>query len=456
MTPAARIAAVIELLDEMLGTERPADTIMSAYFRARKFIGSKDRAAVASHAYRVLRNFLRLNWHLERANAKLTGRNLMLAELLLAEGVAREDVKNVFSGEKYAPEKLREEETYLTSRLLSASQLPSLGARAAVDPENDNSLWEPQDMPLHIKVECPPEYAEKFQSVFGEDFEKEMRGMMTEAPMDLRVNPRVMLRDEALAEIRRERIDVLPCELSPFGIRVAGRPALQTLDIFRRGGVEIQDEGSQLIALLLGAKPGEAVVDFCAGAGGKTLAIAAQMNNKGRVVACDVLDKRLAKARTRFTRAGLDNIQTRPLSSENDKWVKRSAGTFDRVLVDAPCSGTGVWRRNPDARWKQLGPSLDALLSLQESILRSAARLAKPGGTLVYATCSLLPDENQNQVEKFLAAHPDFKLIPVRDAWQNAMGTDAPEALQGEYMALTPARHETDGFFAAIMEKNTK
>lgn len=434
MTPAARIAAVIELLDEMLGTERPADTIMSAYFRARKFIGSKDRAAVASHTYRVLRNFLRLNWHLQRANAKITGRNFMLAELLLAEGVAREDVKNIFSGEKYAPAKLREEETYLTSRLLERA-------------------FEPDDMPLHIKVECPAEYAEKFQSVFGADFETEMRGMIAEAPMDLRVNPRVISRDEALKEIRKERIDALPCELSPFGIRVVGRPAMQTLDIFRRGGVEIQDEGSQLIALLLGAKPGEAVVDFCAGAGGKTLAIAAQMNNKGRVVACDVLDRRLEKARTRFTRAGLDNIQTRPLTSENDKWVKRSAGGFDRVLVDAPCSGTGVWRRNPDARWKQLGPTLDELLALQESILRSAARLVKSGGTLVYATCSLLPDENQMQVEKFLVAHPDFKLVPVRDAWKSAMSIDAPEVLQHDYMALTPARHETDGFFAAVMAR---
>jgi 16S rRNA (cytosine967-C5)-methyltransferase len=203
-----------------------------------------------------------------------------------------------------------------------------------------------------------------------------------------------------------------------------------------------------LIALLVDAKPGEAVVDFCAGAGGKTLAIAAMMGNKGRVVACDVLEKRLAKARIRFTRAGLDNIQTRPLSSENDKWVKRSAGTFDRVLVDAPCSGTGVWRRNPDARWKNLGPSLAELLPLQENILRSAARLVKPGGRLVYATCSLLPDENQMQVQKFLAAHPDFTLIPIADAWPAA-----PTDIQGEMMALTPARHGTDGFFAAIMTR---
>ncbi|HCM84239.1 MAG TPA: rRNA cytosine-C5-methylase, partial [Rhodospirillaceae bacterium] len=210
-------------------------------------------------------------------------------------------------------------------------------------------------------------------------------------------------------------------------------------------------EGSQLIAFLLGAKPGEAVVDFCAGAGGKTLAIAAQMNNKGRVVACDISDKRLSNARTRFTRAGLNNIQTRVLSSENDKWVKRSAGTFDRVLVDAPCSGTGVWRRNPDARWKNLGPTLDELLTLQGSILRSAARLVKPGGTLVYATCSLLPDENQMQVEKFLAAHPDFTLVPIAEAWQTAMAVPLAPSITGEMMALTPGRHETDGFFAAVM-----
>ncbi len=429
MTPAARIQATIELIDEMLTQPRPADGIMSAYFRARKYIGSKDRSFIASSAYRLLRRFLRLSWHLDRAGAARNGRNLVLAELALAEGWPLEKITETFSGLQYAPPRLAQDEQKFLARI-------------------GNEI-EPAAMPRHTRLECPPEYEDKFRAVFGDDFEKEMRAMMTEAPLDLRVNPRVITRDAAVKELKQENIDAALTSYSPFGLRIHSRPHLPTMDIFKRGGVEIQDEGSQLIALLVGARAGEQVVDFCAGAGGKTLAIAAMMNNKGRVVACDVLDKRLSRSRVRFTRAGLDNIQTRPLTSENDKWVKRSAGQYDRVLVDAPCSGTGVWRRNPDARWKHLGPGLDELLPLQASILKSAARLVKPGGRLVYATCSLLPDENQLQVEKFLAEHSDFKLLPV----QQAAGADTNLPDTGDYMTLSSARHQTDGFFAAIMER---
>lgn len=433
MTPAARIAAVIEILDEIIHQPKPADTIMSAYFRARKFIGSKDRTAIASQSYRSLRRYLRLEFHIKNSQAKLTARNLVLVELFLAEQQSIDDIARIFSGQQYAPARLTSGEIAWLEKLGTA--------------------FEPPAMPISVRLECPDAYAEKFVEVFGDRLATEMQAMMTEASLDLRVNPRVIARDAAIRELQQHDIQCTATPISPFGIRVTGRPALPTLDLFKRGGVEIQDEGSQLIAFLLGAKPGEAVVDFCAGAGGKTLAIAAMMENKGRVVACDVLEKRLARSRVRFTRAGLDNIITRPLSSENDKWVKRSKGTFDRVLVDAPCSGTGVWRRNPDARWKHLGPGLDELLPLQESILNSASRLVKPGGTLVYATCSLLPDENQNQVQKFLTTHPDFQLLPVRDAWKNALATEAPTALQGEMMALTPAQHQTDGFFAAVMTR---
>jgi len=429
MTPAGRIAATIECLDEIIAAPRPADAVISAYFRARRYIGSKDRSAVASQIYLILRHFLRLSWHLEQAGARRNGRNSVLVELLLSEQWPVEEIQENFTGEHYAPARLREEERFLLVRL--------------------GTVFEPPEMPLYVQVECPEEYAEKFQAAFSENFAAEMRGMLTEALMDLRVNPRVITRAAAIAELKAAKIDAAPTPYSPFGIRIHGRPALPTLDLYKRGGVEIQDEGSQLIALLVGAQPGEQIVDFCAGAGGKTLAIAAMMENKGRVIACDVLDRRLEKSRTRFTRAGLENIQIRPLTSENDKWVKRSAGQFDRVLVDAPCSGTGVWRRNPDARWKQLGPSLVELLPLQARILSSTARLVKPGGRLVYATCSLLPDENQMQVERFLAEHPDFKLLPV----QQASTPDMHLPHTGDYMNLSPARHNTDGFFAAVMQK---
>ena len=222
---------------------------------------------------------------------------------------------------------------------------------------------------------------------------------------------------------------------------------MRVLPLLQSGAAEIQDAGSQLVALLVDAKPGQRVVDFCAGAGGKTLAISAQMKNKGRIVACDVLANRLKRGAERFRRAGLHNIDLRPLKNENDPWIKRHRNSFDRVLVDAPCSGTGTWRRNPDARWNALGPGLEKLVPLQASILASAARLVKPGGRLIYATCSMLPIENEKQIETFLAAHPDFRPLNYTDVLEGI----APNP--GPYLMLTPAQHETDGFFAAVMER---
>lgn len=204
--------------------------------------------------------------------------------------------------------------------------------------------------------------------------------------------------------------------------------------------------------MLLDARPGERVADFCAGAGGKTLAIAAQMNNKGRVVSCDVSEARLKRCAERLRGAGLHNAETRLLTSETDRWVKRHKGGFDRVLVDAPCSGTGTWRRNPDARWRAPEEKgLENLVALQARILASAARLVRPGGRLVYATCSLLPGENEEQVAAFLAAHPAFSVVPLLEAAPNLTGS-----AHRDYLSLTPARHDTDGFFAAVLQRETQ
>ena len=202
-----------------------------------------------------------------------------------------------------------------------------------------------------------------------------------------------------------------------------------------------------MVAVVADAKPGEQVADFCAGAGGKTLAMGASMKNRGRIVAMDVLGGRLTRAKERFRRAGLHNIETRPLTSERDKFVKRHVGHFDLVLVDAPCSGVGTWRRDPDKRWRQLGPGLSSLVPLQKSILDSACRMVKPGGRLVYATCSLLPEENEKQVDDFLKDHPEFELKPL---------THVPGAEKEVYLKLSPAKHDTDGFFAALMERRKK
>lgn len=430
MTPAARLQAVIDLLTEIDQTQRPADAVMSAFFRNRRYIGSKDRTAVAQAVYSVLRRHARLHWWLEREGHPATPRALAFANEILGEGRAAATVLKLCDGAKFAPAELSPEELRLVRAL------------------DTHTLEHPQ-MPEAVWVECPDWAEEPMRAALGDRFAVEMRKLLEPAPLDLRINPVKASRDSAKKALERASITAAPTPWSPWGLRVQGRPPLGGVDAFKQGLVEIQDEGSQLVALAVAPKPGQQVVDFCAGAGGKTLAIAAMMQNKGRVVACDVLAGRLKRAGERFRRAGLHNIEPHPLTSERDPWVKRHKRKFDRVLVDAPCSGTGTWRRNPDSRWRQLGPGLDKLLPLQASILDSAARLVKPGGRLIYATCSMLPEENEKQVAAFVETHPDFTVLPAGDVW-NEEGFGTPPS-EGPYLRLTPARHDTDGFFAAIL-----
>jgi 16S rRNA (cytosine967-C5)-methyltransferase len=424
MTPSARIEAVIELLTKMMTTPRPADTLASAYFRNRRFIGSKDRQAIANRLYKIMREYHRLGWWVKRAECEVTARALVIASLMFEEGYKAGELGDVFNGGKYAPAPLSTEETTLAKTL-------------------QGEKLENADMPQRERLECPDWAYEDLKKVLGARFEAEMSAMMGQAPLDLRVNLLKAERDEVLAELKHDGFDAHAGLISPLSIRVHGRPQISQHPLFKDGVIEIQDEGSQMVAIVADARPGEQVVDFCAGAGGKTLALGASMKNKGRIVAMDVLGGRLMRAKERFRRAGLHNIETRELSSERDKFVKRHEKHFDLVLVDAPCSGTGTWRRDPDKRWRQLGPGISTLVPLQKDILDSACRMVKPGGRLVYATCSLLPEENETQVENFLAAHPDFKLKPASEIVEIS-GVD-------KYLSVTPARHNTDGFFAAVM-----
>jgi len=274
--------------------------------------------------------------------------------------------------------------------------------------------------------------------------------------MDLRANRGKVNREQAAAALAGAGIETAPTALSPLGLRVAdGRAPVSATKAFKEGLVEVQDEGSQLIALMVGAKPGTRVCDFCAGAGGKTLALAAQMENKGQLLAFDVLKGRLDRAQTRIRRAGFHNIERKLLKDHRDPWLKRRKGKFERVLVDAPCSGVGAWRRNPDARWRIGLEEIERLSALQGEILESAQRLVEPGGRLIYATCSLLPEENEAQVSAFLAAHTDFHLLRPAEVWREAVGgeTPFPGGEDDLTLTLTPARHGTDGFFMAVMER---
>ncbi|MBX3483054.1 RsmB/NOP family class I SAM-dependent RNA methyltransferase [Phenylobacterium sp.] len=430
MTPPARLQAALDLIREIERAPRPADAVVSSWFRARRDLSEADRGVIYDLVYSMLRSQARLTWWLAKYERPATPRNRLLAWLMLGRGSTREQVERQFSGGRLAAAVLTEPERQLLGRL------------------QGGSLDHPA-MPDEVRGECPEWALDALRRRFGDAFAREMAGMLTPPPLDLRVNPLRTTREAMLAALAGLGLKATACRMAPHGIRIGERASLSRLPMLRTGEVEIQDEGSQLVALLVGAKAGERVVDFCAGAGGKTLAIAADMANKGVVIACDVLENRLKRGAERFRRAGLHNIQTRLLGSERDKWVKRHKGGFDRVLVDAPCSGTGTWRRNPDARWRAEHAGFEALLPLQAAILDSAARLVKPGGRLVYATCSLLVEENEAQVEAFLAAHPEFRPVPLREAVPQITDSAHPD-----YLSLTPARHDTDGFFAAVMVKS--
>ena len=434
MTPSARLATTIEALTEIRHTPRPADTVMSAFFRARRFIGAKDRAAIADAIYRILRGEARLGWWLETHETEIDGRSLALADLLLHGQLSFDVLDKLCSGGRYGADRISGLEENWARKLAT------------------HTLDHPK-MPLQVRLECPDWAWEKMQAAFDDRTEEVLGAMLTHAPLDLRVNTLKADRDTLLVEMKKLSWRIEKTRYAPEGMRLLGRPNLNAHKALSTGLAEIQDEGSQLVALAVAAKPGMRVLDFCAGAGGKTLAMAADMKNKGRIVACDVLEGRLKKALLRFRRAGAHNIEIQPITSESDPWLKRHKQSFDRVLVDAPCSGAGTWRRNPDARWKNLGPGLDELLKTQAAILDSAARLVKAGGRLIYATCSLLPDENQGQVSAFLERHADYKLVPVADIWAENNYANLPEGAD-DMLTLDPARHQTDGFFAAVLERN--
>ena len=288
----------------------------------------------------------------------------------------------------------------------------------------------------------------------ADDFWPLVNALNDPAPLDLRVNTLKAKRDDVQALLKTAGIDSEPTPFSPWGLRVPGKPALNQLDVFTRGDVEVQDEGSQLLALLTGASRGEMVVDFCAGAGGKTLALGAMMRNTGRLYAFDTSGHRLDALKPRLMRSGLSNIFPSQIAHERDERIKRLAGKVDRVLIDAPCSGLGTLRRNPDLKWRQSPKAVKELSAKQQAILESAARLLRPGGRLVYATCSLLRAENEDVAQAFTAAQErDFELVPVAPLLAAARVERAGELDHEGFLRLWPHRHHTDGFFAAVWQR---
>ena len=287
----------------------------------------------------------------------------------------------------------------------------------------------------------------------GDEFWPLVASLNEPAPLDLRVNALKAKRDDVQAALAASNIEAQATRYSPWGLRMRGKPAINKLDVFNRGEIEVQDEGSQLLALITDAKRGEMVVDFCAGAGGKTLALGAAMRNTGRLYAFDTSGHRLDGLKARLARSGLSNVYPAQIAHERDERIKRLAGKIDRVLVDAPCSGLGTLRRNPDLKWRQSPQAIDEMRVKQAAILVGASRLLKRGGRLVYATCSLLPVENEAIAEEFGQAHREFIPLPAAQALEAAHVGSVDELVKGDYLRLWPHRHGTDGFFAAVWER---
>ncbi len=403
-----------ELLREVLGFEFPADAVVSRYFRAHARLGQRERHVLAETVYGAVRN-LRL-WR-QLAQGAPTGS----AELrLLALGWQGEVAAAGF------PEALLGWRTQCLAQDLSG-------------------------LPPAVRYSLPDWLAERLQQQCGGEFEALAEALLRPAPLDLRANLLKATREQAREALREQGIDSEATPLSPWGLRVAGKPALQRSAAFEQGLVEVQDEGSQLLALLLAPRRGEMVVDFCAGAGGKTLALGAMMRGSGRLYAFDVSQARLERLRPRLARSGLSNVYPVAIRGERDERVQRLAGKIDRVLVDAPCSGVGTLRRNPDLKWRTAAADVERLAQQQASILAQAARLLKPGGRLVYATCSLLESENQLIVQAFLDTHPGWRLLDAAEWWSQQQ---LPGSIEGPWLRLWPQRHGTDGFFAALIERN--
>lgn len=414
-----RMVQLGQIFDQVFTWEYPADAVLSHWLRAHPQVGARDRSQLAEAVYDVLRHLRRYR-HYAESGSGTANRRLAILGLLATQG--REALEPVLSAD---------EQAWLT-------RLDEIDADA---------------LPLAVRHSYPDWLSEQLAAL--PDGESLMAALNLPAGLDLRVNPMKADRDEMLAALRKSmpQHDPQPTPYSPWGIRVQGRPSLQRTPQFEHGLLEVQDEGSQLLALLVGPKRGEMIIDFCAGAGGKTLLLGALMRSTGRLYAFDVSAARLARAKPRLARSGLSNVATIALEHENDVRVKRLAGKAQRVLVDAPCSGMGTLRRNPDMKWRQSPQSVRELCDVQARVLESAARCVAPGGRLVYATCSLLPQENEDQVQAFLKKHPEFQLLEAG----TILASRVPGLeMQDAYLRLRPDQHGTDGFFAAALERRTE
>ncbi|MEW5838995.1 MAG: RsmB/NOP family class I SAM-dependent RNA methyltransferase [Pseudomonadota bacterium] len=409
-------ALAVEILQDIAQGTLPADQVLYHQFRKRPQMGARDRGVVAESVYGVLRLRRSLAWRMGVDEKRW---NMLVGGFLLDQGWAEREFVLKWLGDQGAAKALD-------------------GLARSLD-----------DAPLAVRANLPDPVAQRLLAAYSEDELLALCAAMNQpAPVDIRVNTLKAGREDI-----RHMLDELglPTEITPYaphGLRRHDRRPLFNLPAFKNGLFEIQDEASQLVGHLVAPEPGERVLDLCAGAGGKTLQLGALMQSKGSLMATDISAHRLEKLTPRMRRAGLSNVRPVAISGMSDAHLKRNKGMFDRILIDAPCSGTGTWRRNPDLKWRML--ELEELNATQSALLEGAVRLLKPEGRIVYATCSILPEENERIVERFLAQHPEFRLVSAAETLQ-AQGINVPD--MGEMLKLDPAKHGTDGFFAAVLQR---
>ncbi|MFO1118466.1 MAG: RsmB/NOP family class I SAM-dependent RNA methyltransferase [Beijerinckiaceae bacterium] len=430
MTPAARLAAAIDITGQMADLRIPTAEALKEWGRRNRYAGSKDRTAIASLVYDALRTRASSAWIM----GSDAPRAIVLGALSRARGMSANDIASLCSGERYAPDPLGDEER-----------------RRLENPALDGA-------PDHVAGDYPEWLAPYFSRAFAEEAVAEGRALAARAPVDLRVNALKTTRDKAIEDL--SHLDPQPAPFAPHGLRILPRadgrgPALSAEPAYAKGLVEVQDESSQLVAALANAAPGEQVLDLCAGGGGKTLALAATMDNRGQIFATDSDGRRLMPIYERLERAGVRNVQVRAPKGDKDILADLD-GRCDLVLVDAPCTGVGTWRRNPDAKWRMRPGALEQRMQDQDRVLERAAKYVKPGGRLVYVTCSLLDEENGDRVAAFLAAHPEFATRDMAEA-ARAAGLEAilPVATRGAHgLTLRPSKIGADGFFVCALTKS--
>jgi 16S rRNA (cytosine967-C5)-methyltransferase len=433
MTPAARLSAAIELIDTIDAQRAPAAKALKDWGTAHRFAGSGDRAAIAGLVWDVLRRRASSAWVMDDD----TPRSRVLGMLKVERGMDAATISALCDGGRFAPEPLTEaESSALTSR-------------------------SPNDAPAPVAGDYPEWLDPYLAKVFGDDRAAEAAAMASRAPLDLRVNTLKAKREKVQGSLKHLGAHETPW--SPIGLRIelgadAKNPGIHSEEDFIKGLVEVQDEGSQLAALLSAAKPGEQVIDLCAGAGGKTLALAAMMQGKGRLIATDHDKRQLAPIYERLSRAGVHNADIRTPKGEDDPLADIKASA-DLVLIDAPCTGTGTWRRNPDAKWRMRPGALEIRIKDQIAVLDRASRLVKPGGRIAYITCSVLAEENGEQVRAFITRHPEFAVVPPEETagvlWDKAEAFTEAAMKSPEGWLMTPRRTGTDGFFVSILKRQT-